>query len=164
MLLEEIELEPQIGPEVVGFLIDSNPEELRKGSLNLRLKAGLIATGDGPVLFLIWWVPSFEGSQPLAIYEQIMNPLEPRTSELLRRLVAQTHFHVLLLGSDGVVRTAYEYRNTFAFENVLSLADQAKSLLTGTGDFLQATRSYQAQIDVPQWISEPSSAGTVDCW
>jgi hypothetical protein len=86
VLFEEVTLDPRIGPEAVALLIDPAADEMvLKGTLDLNLKTGIVATSYGPVLFLIWWIPPIENGHPIAFYEQVMNPLYPNTSEVLRR-------------------------------------------------------------------------------
>jgi hypothetical protein len=149
VLFEELTLEAQIGPEVVALLIDRNPDELRgKGSLSINLNAGVFQTPFGPVLFLIWWIPPIVEGKPWAMYEQLTNPIHPLICEILRRLATQTHLHLLLLNEANHVQTAFEYPNTFAFENILAIAEQAKLAWTGPQDFQRATKIYQAEYDV----------------
>jgi hypothetical protein len=81
--------------------------------LTLNLKSGIAATDYGPVLFLIWLVPPFVNGRPFAFYEQMMNPLDTKTSEILQRTADQTHFHILLVATGGQVVTVFEYPNTF---------------------------------------------------
>jgi len=98
VLFEEVTLDERIGPGAVALLIDPKPAELlAKVSVTLKLKAGIVATAYGPVLFLIWWIPPVVNGRPMALYEQVMNPLYSKTSEVLRRVADQTHLHVLIV-------------------------------------------------------------------
>jgi len=56
--------------------------EDKQKSLNLNLKAGIASTPHGPILFLIWWLPHIVNGRPLAFYEQVLNLLNPQTSEI----------------------------------------------------------------------------------
>jgi len=86
VLFEEVTLDERIGPEAVALLIDPEPDELpANASLNLNLKAGIASTAHGPILFLIWWIPPIVNGRPAAFYERVMNPLNSKTSEVLRR-------------------------------------------------------------------------------
>src|ERR1035441_3121561 len=116
VLFEEVTLDERIGPEAVALLIEPEPDELLgKRRLDLNLKAGVAGTAYGPVLFLIWWIPPIVNGRPTAFYEQVMNPLYPKTSEVLRRMAEQTHLHVVLTDVTGQVVTGVEYRHTFGF-------------------------------------------------
>jgi hypothetical protein len=93
VLFEEMTLDERIGPEAVALLIGSEPDEVAaKTSLDFGLKAGIAPTPHGPVLFLIWWVPPIVNGRPTLFYEQIMNPMYAKTSEVLRRVAEQNAF------------------------------------------------------------------------
>jgi hypothetical protein len=108
VFFEEVTLDERIGREAVALLIDPEPSELlARASLNLNLKAGIAETAYGPVLFLIWWIPTIFNGLPSAFYEHVMNPLYSKTSEVLRRLADQLHFHVLIIDVTGRVLTVF---------------------------------------------------------
>jgi len=90
VLFEEGTLDERIGREAVALLIEPKRDELlAKTRLDLNLTAGIAATACGPVLFLIWWIPPIVSGHSVAFYEQVMNPLYPNTSEVLRRVADQ---------------------------------------------------------------------------
>jgi hypothetical protein len=125
VLFEEVTLDERIGAEAVALLIDPKPDDLLASlRLNLNLKAGIAATAYGPVLFLIWWIPPIVNGLPSAHYEQVMNPLYIKTSEVLRRLADQTHLHVLLSDAIGQILTVFEYKNTFGFDVIRAGVDE----------------------------------------
>src|SRR5271165_911020 len=127
VLFEEVTLDECIGPEAVALLIDPKPAELlAKVSVKLNLKSGIAATAYGPVLFLIWWIPPVDNGRPVALYEQVMNPLYSKTSEVLRRVADQTHLHVLVVDVTGQVLNLIEYQNTFCFDRIRAAADGAR--------------------------------------
>ncbi|MBZ5547983.1 MAG: hypothetical protein LAO22_08430 [Acidobacteriia bacterium] len=143
---EEAALDERIGVEAVALLIDPEPSELLTNvNLNLNLKSGIAATAYGPVLFLIWWIPPIINGLPSAFYEQVMNPLYFKTSEVLCRLADQTHLHVLLVDATGQVLTVFEYKNTFAFDRIQAGVDGARVAWPGSDDFSRAKRTYEQE-------------------
>jgi hypothetical protein len=149
VLFEEVTLDEHIGPEAVALLIEPEPNELvAKGTLDLNLKAGIAATTYGPVLFLIWWIPPIVNGQPIAFYQQVMNPLYAATSEVLRRVAERTHLHVILTDSSGQVVTIFEYHNSFGFDDIRVAVDGARVAWRGLGDFAAAKYAYQAQYEI----------------
>jgi hypothetical protein len=154
VLFEEVTLEARIGSEAVALLIDPEPDEsLKKAKLNLNLKSGMVETPYGPVVFLIWWVPSIINGKPSVYYEQVMNPLYPKTSNVLSRLSGQTHLHVLVVGSGGRVTNLFEYRNIFGFEKLLMGATAARVAWRGADDFNLAQRSYEKDYSIDVLLS-----------
>lgn len=149
VLFEEVTLDERIGPEAVALLIEPEPDELlAKRTLDLNLKAGIAATAYGPILFLIWWIPPIVNGRPVAFYEQVMNPLYPNTSEVLRRLAEQAHLHVVVTDGTGQVVTVFEYKNTFGFVGIRAGADGARVAWRGPGDFVRAKDAYQQQYEI----------------
>jgi hypothetical protein len=154
VLFEEVTLDERIGSEAVALLIDPEPDELvAKANPILNLKAGIAATAYGPVLFLIWWIPPIVNGRPSAFYEQVMNPLYSRTSEVLRRVADQSHLHVLVVDVNGLVLTVFEYQNTFGFEGIRASADGARIAWPGTDDFPRAKRAYEQQYDIDELLA-----------
>jgi hypothetical protein len=149
VLFEEVTLDERIGPEAVALLIQPEPDELlAKRTLDLNLRAGVAATAHGPVLFLIWWIPPIVNGHPLAFYEQVMNPLYPPTSEILRRVAEQTHLHVIVTDGAGQVLNLFEYQNTFGFVGIRAAVDGARAAWCGPGDFAEAKGAYQQQYEI----------------
>jgi hypothetical protein len=156
ILFEEVTLDKRIGPEAVALLIDPEPDDLLANvslSLNLHLKTGIAATAYGPVLFLIWWIPPVVNGRPSAFYEQVMNPLYSKTSEVLLRLADQTHLHVLLIGATGQVLTVFEYKNTFGFDGIRAGVDEARVAWPRSDDFSRAKQAYEQQYRVEELLS-----------
>lgn len=149
VLFEEVTLDERIGPEAVALLIEPEPDELlAKRTLDLNLKAGIAATDYGPVLFLIWWIPPIVKGRPVAFSEQVMNPLYPNTSEVLRRVAEQTHLHVVVSDSTGQVVTVFEYPNTFGFVGIRAAVDGARVAWHGPGNFAAAKGAYEQQYEI----------------
>ncbi len=149
VLFEEVTLDERIGSEAVALLIDPEPNELlAKRRLDLNLKAGIAATAYGPVLFLIWWIPPIVSGRPAAFYEQVMNPLYPNTSEVLRRVAEQTHLHVIVTDGTGHVVTVFEYKNIFGFVGIRAAVDGARVAWRGPADFAQAKGAYERQYEI----------------
>jgi len=155
VLFEEVTLDERIGPEAVALLIDPEPDDLLASlSVNLNLKAGIATTTYGPVLFLIWWIPPIVNGRPSALYEQVMNPLYIKTSEVLRRLADQTHLHVLLSDAVGQVLTVFEYKNTFGFDRIRAGVDGARLAWPGPDDFQRAERAYEQDYDINKLLAD----------
>ena len=154
VLFKEVTLDERIGPEAVALLIDPEAVELRaKASLNLNLKAGIASTTYGPILFLIWWIPPIVNGKPSAFYEQLMNPLNSKTSEILRRVADQTHLHIVVMDLTGQVLTVFEYQNTFGFDGIRAAVDGARVAWPGTDDFPRAKRAYEQQYDIEKLLA-----------
>ena len=154
VLFEEVTLDERIGPEAVALLIDPKPAELlAKVRVTLNLKAGIAATAYGPVLFLIWWIPPVVNGRPVALYEQVMNPLYSKTSEVLRRVADQTHLHVLVVDVTGQVLNLFEYQNTFGFDRIRSAADGARVAWSGADNFPLAEQAYEQQYDIDELLA-----------
>jgi hypothetical protein len=154
VLFEEVTLDERIGPEAVALLIDPKPAELlAKVSVQLNLKAGIAATAYGPVLFLIWWIPPVVNGRPVALYEQVMNPLYSKTSEVLRRVADQTHLHVLVVDVTGRVLNLFEYQNTFGFDRIRAAADGAQVAWSGSDNFPLAEQAYEQQYDIDELLA-----------
>jgi len=143
VLFEEVTLEARIGPDKL----------LTRAELDLNLKAGTAETPYGPVVFLIWWVPPLVNGRPTIFYEQVMNPLYPKTSTILNRLSGQTHLHVLVVGPGGRVCNLFEYRNIFGFEKILMGTAAARAAWHGTDDFKRAQQSYEEDYSVDELLS-----------
>jgi hypothetical protein len=155
VLFEEVTLDERIGAEAVALLMDPEPDDLfSNASLNLNLKAGIAKTAYGPVLFLIWWIPPIVNGRPSAFYEQVMNPLNCKTSEILRRLADQTHLHVLLIGAIGQVLTVFEYPNTFGFDGIRAGADEARVAWPGSDDFQRAKQAYEQKYCIDKLLAD----------
>ena len=149
VLFEEVTLDERIGPEAVALLIEPEPDELlAKRRLDLNLKAGIAATAYGPVLFLVWWIPPIVSGRPTAFHEQVMNPLYPNTSEVLRRVAEQTHLHVIVTDETGQVVTVFEYENIFGFVGIRAAVDGARVAWRGPADFAQAKGAYERQYEI----------------
>jgi hypothetical protein len=158
VLIEEVTLDERIGAEAVALLIDPEPDDLLTNvSLNLNLKGGIAKTAYGPVLFLIWWIPPIVNGHPFAFYEQVMNPLNCKTSEVLLRLEDQTHLHVLLIGVTGQVLTVFEYPNTFGFDGIRAGVDEARLTWPGPDDFQRAQCAYERDYDIDRLLAETPS-------
>jgi hypothetical protein len=135
-------------------LIDPKPAEvMEKVSAKLNLKAGIAATAYGPVLFLIWWIPPVVNGRPAAVYEQVMNPLYSKTSEVLRRVADQTHLHVLVVDVTGQVLNLFEYQNTFGFDRIRAAADGARVAWSGADNFLLAEQAHEQQYDTDELLA-----------
>jgi hypothetical protein len=149
VLFEEVTLDQRIGSEAVALLIDPEADQMvLKGTLDLNLKTGIVATSYGPVLFLIWWIPPIKDGRPTAFYEQVMNPLYPNTSEVLRRVSEQSQLHVVLVDATGQVVTVFEFQNNFGFDKVCAGVDAVRVSWKGPHDFASAKAAYEEEYEV----------------
>lgn len=154
VLFEEVTLDKSVGPECVALVVESEPDELlRRPELTFNLKTGIADTSYGPVLFLIWWIPSARDRRPIAFYEQVMNPLNPKTSMILHRLADQTHLHMLVLDSKGQVQNLFEYKNTFDFDKLLEAVARPRAVRPESDDFRLARKAYEQEYEMEDIVA-----------
>jgi hypothetical protein len=142
-------LDPAVGAEVVLVLVDQTDfahQLAHRNPFELRLKTGAVRTAVGPLAFLLWWVPPVSDGMPFALYEHLLNPTERSAFEMVRKLSAQTHLHVLLIGPGQEVLDCYEFENTFECDALLPLIESA---MTGPAlDLEAAKREYEQMYDL----------------
>ena len=140
---EKVELDEEIGPEIVVMLTDLTPfaYELKREQFALRLKSGAAQTSVGPVLFLLWWVAPVTNGTPFALYEQILNPTHAGVLEMLRLVARQTHLHLLLIGPGQELLDLYEFESTFGLDKLILVAESACRKYHGM-DFIAAKAEY----------------------
>lgn len=142
----ETVLDPQVGAEVVLVLVDQTDfahQLAHRNPFELRLKTGVVETHLGPLTFLLWWVPPLSDGMPFALYEHLLNPTERSAFEMVRRLSAQTHLHVLLVGPGQELLHCYEFENTFNCDALLPVIESA---LTGPALDLEAAKQEFEQM------------------
>jgi hypothetical protein len=158
---EKAIFDQKIGSEIVIRLTDSTPfaYELKREPFTLRLKSGIAQTSEGPVLFLLWWIPPITDGKPFALYEQILNPTHAGTLEGLRQVARQTHLHLLLVGPDQALLDIYEFENTFGLEGLVSVSESAREEFRSM-DFIAAKQEYELTYDLMGLfgMNEPTEA------
>jgi hypothetical protein len=142
-------LDPAVGTEVVLLLVDQTDfahQLANRNPFELRLKTGAVHTSVGPLTFLLWWIPPVTDGMPFALYEHLLNPTEHGACEMVRRLSAQTHLHVLLVGPGQKLLDCYEFENTFECDALLPIIESA---ITGPSlDLDAAKREYEDMYDL----------------
>lgn len=143
-------LDPAVGSEVVLVLVDQTNfahQLANRNPFELRLKTGAARTSIGPLAFLLWWVPPVSNGMPFALYEHLLNPTERSALEMVQRLSAQTHLHVLLIGPGQELLDCYEFVNTFECDALLPIIESA--LMGPALDFEAAKWEYEQMFDLP---------------
>jgi hypothetical protein len=155
-------LDPDVGAEVVLFLVDQTDfahQLAHRSPFELHLKTGAVRTSLGPLTFLLWWVPPLSDGMPFALYEHLLNPTERSVFETVRKLSAQTHLHVLLVGPGQELLDCYEFENTFNCDALLPVIESA---LTGPAlDLEAAKREYEQMFDL-QTLFQMEPSGYAD--
>src|SRR4051812_9340526 len=93
-------LEESNGSETGLFLIDKTPFIYSLGEtrpFNLLLETGLVRTGHGPLMFLLFYVPSSLGqADPLLAIDCHVNPFNRAMVQPWRDLSRQAYWHLIL--------------------------------------------------------------------
>jgi len=149
----------EIGEEIVLYLRDQTPfmEELRSVKpFRLMLQPGVGRNEFGPVGFLVFWVPSPEQPKAhFAAFDVYMNPHSEQILTLWRRLAAQSHWHVFLIGSGNVQRGFFEFENTFNLQEGLNFIVEACSPIQMI-DFQRAARQFMQEHSIEELLKFPS--------
>ena len=74
---------------------------------------------------------------------QLMNPLYPKTSDVLGRLADQTHLHVLLARTTGELLTVFDYENKFGFDGIRAGVHGALDAWPASDEFQRARADYK---------------------
>lgn len=89
-----------VGQEVALFLLDDPDFARELGGLkpfHLVAKCGMAETSAGMIAFILWSVSSVNGH--VVDYEQLLNPFNPETIELVSAAARQSHLKVVILDS-----------------------------------------------------------------
>jgi hypothetical protein len=147
----DLTIDPQIGKEVALFLFDPTPFIYDIAALNpitLQLKSGLYNTSNGPLLFLLFYVPNpLEPHKMFAGYDCHVNPFDEDHLSIWRRLARQTHWHFVLVGEDGQLVNFYEFKNTYNLEETLNYTQQATSGMN-QGSFDLAKQEFMSSVSI----------------
>lgn len=128
-----VALEESIGSEMGLFLIDKTPfiHDLAKARpFNLQLKPGVAQTEHGPVMFLLFYVPSPQGlAEPLLAIDYHVDPFNREMVQPWRDLSRQTHWHLILVDRRGEEVGLFEFINNFQLgERLDSIAGACRGM------------------------------------
>jgi hypothetical protein len=138
-------LDPRTGNEIALFLFDKTPfiyELARVRPFDLMLKTGLVRTDNGPLLFLLFYVPDpRQPGRPFAILDCHLNPLDPQSLQPWGQLDRQAYWHVVLVDQRPSVVDLFEFENVYELGDTL---DQAASVCASlaAGNFDLAKREF----------------------
>lgn len=152
-----VTLDPQVGEEVVLYLRDQTPfiDQLRQvRPFNLMLKIGVARNEFGPLAFLVFWVPHPQApKQPFAAYDVYLNPHSEIQVATWRKLAAQSHWHLFLVGAGGQQREFFEFPNTFGLDDALDFILEACGPIPLV-DFNRAKAKFMNQYSVDDMLSD----------
>lgn len=110
----------KVGEETCLLILDDPEFACELGCLNpfhLRATAGMARTSAGMIAYIIWGISSSEGD--VGGYEQMLNPFNIETIQLISGVAQQTHLKVLMVNSlNGEVVGFYEIANTFDLDQL----------------------------------------------
>lgn len=144
-------LDVQIGTEIVLTLFDRTDfihEVAAVQPFDLMMKAGLVQTDYGPLMYILFWVPNPDNpSIPVTAIDCHINPLNPASVQPWRDLSRQSHWHLILVDAD------LQQHGFFEFENVYNLADTLDRVIRAcdgmqTFDFMLAKQEFCNNYDI----------------
>ena len=145
-------LDDQIGTEMVLIHFDRTDfihEVASVRPFDLMMKAGLVRTDHGPLMFLLFWIPNPDDpGVPITAIDCHINPLDQASLQPWRDLSRQSHWHFFLVDSDQ------QQRGFFEFENVYGLADTIDRVIKACDgmdsvDFILAKQQFCNNYDIP---------------
>jgi hypothetical protein len=149
----------EIGEEIVIYVRDQTPfmEDLcQVKPFRLMVRPGVGRNQFGPVGFLLFWVPNpGEPEKHFVAYDVYLNPHDQHILTLWRRLAAQSHWHVLLIGNGNVQRGFYEFENTFNLLDALDFIVQACAPIQMV-DFAKAAHQFMQEHSIEDLMKPPA--------
>ena len=145
-------LDPEVGTETVLLLMDRTDfihQIAATQPFELKMKAGAVATPEGPVMFLLFWVPNPQNpAEPVVALDCHVNPLDPKSVQPWRDLARQSHWHLFLIDANQ------EQQGFFEFENVYGLGETLDQVQTACADmapghFPSAKQAFCQRYDIP---------------
>ncbi|PKN57291.1 MAG: hypothetical protein CVU56_11650 [Deltaproteobacteria bacterium HGW-Deltaproteobacteria-14] len=139
--------DPGVGEEVVVALLAVTEEEARHLAatepFRVGVVAGLIPTGHGPVLGVLWTVADPAGGwEPLVVHQSLLDPADATALAPFRRLAAQSCWHLAVLGPDHVVHRWAALDNHFGLgESLEACVELGRAL--GPTDIAAAARAIE---------------------
>jgi hypothetical protein len=149
-------IEDRIGTEMALLLVDKTPfiKELSKlQPFDLHLKTGLVRTSHGPVMFLLFYIPTpGKPHTPFMMLDYHVNPFDPSMVAMWRDLARQTHWHVILVDGEGTVFNLLEFSNVYGLGHSL---DQVLAVCEGMdhGIFAEAKEEFSANYSLEDLYS-----------
>lgn len=111
-------------------------------------KTGLGRNDFGPLLFILFWVQNpLNPAEPFATWEYFLNPKDDQMVRRLRKLAAQTHWHLTLVGEAGRQENYFEFENHYCLAEALDFAEEATSNV-GMVDFTRAKDAFMQKYTV----------------
>lgn len=148
-------LDPKTGSETVLLLFDRSPfvhDLVKVRPFDLRLKSGLVRTSHGPFFFLLFYIPNPTGSDPLIAIDAHVNAHDPQHMLIWRDLARQSHWHLVMVGSNDELVDLFEFENTFGLGQTL---DQVQSICAKVpgGSFDDAKAEFRAKYAVTDLLA-----------
>ena len=149
-------LEPSIGTEVVLFWLDQRvflKELVSVTPFDLQLKAGLVRTSNGPLLFLLFFVPNkARPNDPFVAVDCHVNPLSESHLSLWRAIGKQSHWHVAFLDETLSLVDLKEFPNSFNLVETLDWVEEACDGMT-TRSFDLAKQEFCEKFDIAKLLT-----------
>ena len=140
-------LDPSVGTETILLLLDRTPfiHDLAKiRPIDLHLKTGLVRTGSGPLMFLLFSFPDPRGPGPVfSAIEAHANPLDVQHMQMWRDLARQSHWHLILVGANDELVNLFEFENVFGLEQAIEQVEATCRGMVG-GSFDEAKAEFCA--------------------
>lgn len=115
-----------VGQEVALFLLDDPDFARELGSLkpfHLVAKCGAVETSAGMIAFILWSVSSANGH--VVDYEQLLNPFNPDTIDLVAAAASQSRLKVAILDSvDSKTEGFLEFENNFGLDEFAPMLEE----------------------------------------
>lgn len=147
----DLVVDPEVGKEVALLLLDPTPfiyDIAALPPLTIQLKSGLYNTANGPLLFLLFYVPDpIEPDMMFSGFDLHVNPFEEDHLKVWRQLSRQTHWHLVLVGGDGQLVDFYEFENTYNLDRTLDYAVEATRGMAH-GSFDLAKQEFISSVSV----------------
>jgi hypothetical protein len=146
-------LDDSIGTEMALILFDRTEfihSLAATEPFDLMMKAGLVRTGYGPLMFLLFWIPNPDDTgQPLTAIDCHINPLDRESTQPWRDLSRQSHWHFFLVDREQQQQGFYEFENVYGLgdtlDRVIKACDGMDSL-----DFMLAKQEFCNTYDIPR--------------
>jgi len=130
-------LNETIGNEVILLFYDRTPfiyDVARVKPFRLKVRYGLVNTGNGPLFFIVYIVPDSQ-DRPFAVHENHLNPLDPDILGPYQQLASQSSWHVLLVDHKASTVDLIEFVNFYRLEETLEqVLMECASLSAGNFD------------------------------
>jgi hypothetical protein len=124
-----VSLDPSVGPEVALIWRDPTDfvhEVAGVEPFSLKLKAGLLGTPHGPLLFMLFYVDRPEiDAFPFCSVELYLDPQDPAMASPFQDLSRQTHIHLVFLDAENEIVDVKEFENIFGLDRTLQAATEA---------------------------------------